>query len=94
MRNFENQKEGAKILSEGSCTDANRFRSVAEVRGDRVLGIEEKPKNPKSNYAVIGILSTTYRLPENPAPKAVRNVSGEFRGDPPTWSISMLKKAS
>ncbi len=23
--------------------------------GDRVLGIEEKPKNPKSNFAVIGI---------------------------------------
>ena len=35
-------------------TDAQRF-GVAEVRGDRVLGIEEKPKNPKSNYAVIGI---------------------------------------
>ena len=35
-------------------TDAQRF-GVAEIRGDQVIGIEEKPKIPKSNYAVIGI---------------------------------------
>ncbi len=34
--------------------DADRF-GVAEIRGDRVIGIEEKPKKPKSNYAVVGI---------------------------------------
>jgi len=28
---------------------------VAEIEGDRIVGIEEKPKRPKSNYAVIGI---------------------------------------
>jgi len=28
---------------------------VAELDGDRILGIEEKPAKPKSNYAVIGI---------------------------------------
>ena len=28
---------------------------MAEVRGKHVVGIEEKPKRPKSNYAVIGI---------------------------------------
>ena len=53
VENFQKQKEGAKILLK-EVTDAQRF-GVAEVRGDRVLGIEEKPKNPKSNYAVIGI---------------------------------------
>ena len=32
------------------------FRSgVAEMNGDRIVGIEEKPKKPKSNYAVTGI---------------------------------------
>jgi glucose-1-phosphate thymidylyltransferase len=53
VRHFENQKEGAKILLK-EVTDANRF-GVAEVQGNRVIAIEEKPKNPKSNYAVIGI---------------------------------------
>src|SRR5204862_1398988 len=28
---------------------------VAELRGERIAGIEEKPKQPKSNYAVTGI---------------------------------------
>jgi glucose-1-phosphate thymidylyltransferase len=50
---FRKQKGGAKILLK-EVADAQRF-GVAELSGDRVLGIEEKPKNPKSNYAVIGI---------------------------------------
>ena len=53
VANFRKQGEGAKILLK-EVTDAQRF-GVAEVRGDRVVGIEEKPKHPKSNYAVIGI---------------------------------------
>jgi glucose-1-phosphate thymidylyltransferase len=53
VANFERQKEGAKILLK-EVTDAQRF-GVAEVRGNHVVGIEEKPKRPKSNYAVIGI---------------------------------------
>jgi len=51
--NFKKQGEGAKILLK-EVSDAQRF-GVAEVRGDRVVGIEEKPEAPKSNYAVIGI---------------------------------------
>ena len=35
-------------------SDAERF-GVAEIVGDRIVGIEEKPKKPKSNYAVTGI---------------------------------------
>ena len=53
VENFKKQKEGAKILLK-EVTDAQRF-GVAEIRGNNVVGIEEKPKSPKSNYAVIGI---------------------------------------
>jgi glucose-1-phosphate thymidylyltransferase len=34
--------------------DPQRF-GVAELKGDRITRIEEKPKKPKSRYAVIGI---------------------------------------
>jgi glucose-1-phosphate thymidylyltransferase len=34
--------------------DAHRF-GVAELDDDKVIGIEEKPKAPKSNYAVTGL---------------------------------------
>jgi len=50
---FEKQKEGAKILLK-EVPDPWRF-GVPEIEGERVLRIEEKPKKPKSNYAVIGI---------------------------------------
>jgi len=53
VENFKKQKEGAKILLK-KVEDAQRF-GVAEIKGEKVLGIEEKPKNPKSNYAVVGI---------------------------------------
>lgn len=34
--------------------DAERF-GVAELKGDKIVGIEEKPVRPKSNLAVTGI---------------------------------------
>lgn len=34
--------------------DPGRY-GVAEMQGNRIIGIEEKPKNPKSNHAVAGI---------------------------------------
>ena len=53
VRAFEKQERGARILLK-EVTDAERF-GVAEMNGDRIVGIEEKPKKPKSNYAVTGI---------------------------------------
>jgi glucose-1-phosphate thymidylyltransferase len=53
VENFKKQSHGAKILLK-QVQDAERF-GVAEIRGDRVVSIEEKPRNPKSTYAVIGI---------------------------------------
>jgi glucose-1-phosphate thymidylyltransferase len=53
VENYKKQNNGAKILLK-EVQDAERF-DVAEIRCNRVVGIEEKPRNPKSNYAVIGI---------------------------------------
>jgi glucose-1-phosphate thymidylyltransferase len=53
VASFKKQKQGAKILLK-EVNDAQRF-GVAELRGEHVVSIEEKPKAPKSNLAVIGI---------------------------------------
>jgi glucose-1-phosphate thymidylyltransferase len=50
---FKKQRAGAKILLK-EVPNAQRF-GVAEIRGNHVVGIEEKPRVPKSNFAVIGI---------------------------------------
>ena len=50
---FLAQKRGARILLK-EVPDPARF-GVAEVAGTRVVGIVEKPKQPKSNLAVTGI---------------------------------------
>jgi len=50
---FKTQKHGARILLK-PVQDPQRF-GVAEIVGDRVVGIQEKPKNPKSDLAVTGI---------------------------------------
>ncbi|WP_025720509.1 sugar phosphate nucleotidyltransferase [Paenibacillus sp. 1-18] len=51
--NFRNQIAGAKILLQ-QVQDPHRF-GVAELQEERIVSIEEKPKDPKSNYAVTGI---------------------------------------
>jgi len=53
VEKFRKQKEGAKILLK-EVPDPQRF-GVAELQGDRIVRIEEKPEKPKSQYAVIGI---------------------------------------
>jgi glucose-1-phosphate thymidylyltransferase len=50
---FREQERGARILLK-EVKDAERF-GVAEMVDGRIVGIEEKPKKPKSNYAVTGI---------------------------------------
>jgi glucose-1-phosphate thymidylyltransferase len=53
VEGFIEQPAGARLLLK-QVPDAERF-GVAEIDGDRIAGIEEKPKRPKSNYAVTGI---------------------------------------
>jgi glucose-1-phosphate thymidylyltransferase len=50
---FRKQQTGARIMLK-EVEDAERF-GVAEFSGDKIVGIEEKPAKPKSNYAVTGI---------------------------------------
>jgi len=53
VKNFQKQERGAKILLK-EVPDPERF-GVPELREDRIIRIEEKPTEPKSQYAVIGI---------------------------------------
>ena len=53
VQTFEKQERGAMIMLK-EVSDAHRF-GVPEIRGKRIVRIEEKPKDPSSNYAVIGI---------------------------------------
>lgn len=50
---FLSQGGGARLLLK-EVTDPERF-GVAEIRDGKVVRVEEKPKSPKSNYAITGI---------------------------------------
>ncbi|MCX9087305.1 MAG: sugar phosphate nucleotidyltransferase [Candidatus Methanoperedens sp.] len=49
----ESFKSGARIFLK-EVPDAKRF-GVAEIKGNKIISIEEKPKLPKSNLAVAGL---------------------------------------
>ncbi len=53
VKKFDRQKAGAKIMLK-EVPDPHRF-GVPVLEGDRIVKIEEKPKAPKSPYAVTGI---------------------------------------
>ncbi len=55
--------------------DPNRF-GVAEIKDHKIIGIEEKPKIPKSNLAVTGIY-----LYDNNIFEAVNNIKPSVRGE-------------
>ena len=56
-------------------TDAQRF-GVAELRDGHVVSIEEKPKAPKSSYAVVGIY-----LYDNTVFEKIRRLKPSGRGE-------------
>jgi glucose-1-phosphate thymidylyltransferase len=53
VRRFEAQASGCRLLLK-EVDDPERF-GVAELDGERILAIEEKPKTPKSRFAVTGV---------------------------------------
>lgn len=52
IRRFE-KESGAKVFVK-EVPDPHRF-GIAEIKGDKIIGIEEKPAAPKTNYAVLGL---------------------------------------
>lgn len=52
VRRFQKQGSGARILLK-KVSDPQRF-GVVSFNGKKITGIEEKPKKPKSDYAVTG----------------------------------------
>jgi len=53
VEDFRRQERGAKVLLKE--VENPQSYGVAEIRGGRIVRVEEKPKHPKTNYAVIGI---------------------------------------
>ena len=51
IEEFKN-REGARVFIK-EVDDPQRF-GVAEIQGDKIINIEEKPENPKSNYITTG----------------------------------------
>jgi len=71
---YREQGAGAKILLK-RVTDPQRF-GVPQLDGKRVLRIEEKPSEPKSEYAVIGIYMYDARVFE-----IIRTLKPSGRGE-------------
>ena len=71
---YQNQGKGAKILLK-QVPDPNRF-GVPVIEGERVVRIEEKPKDPKSDYAVVGIYFFDTRVFE-----IIRGLEPSARGE-------------
>jgi glucose-1-phosphate thymidylyltransferase len=53
VRAFQKQKKGARVVLK-AVHDPQRY-GVAEVRGGKIVGIQEKPKVPRSDLAVTGL---------------------------------------
>ena len=84
VKAFEKQEVGARILLK-EVPDPQRF-GVPEMKGDKIVKIEEKPKLPRSRFAVIGIYmydSTVFDITRTLRPSArgeleITDVNNEY----------------
>jgi len=60
VEDYKAQGDGARILLK-EVSDPKLF-GVPELDGEKVVRIEEKPSNPKSNFAVVGIYMYDYSV--------------------------------
>ena len=94
VRDFEKQSRGAKIILK-EVPDPQRF-GIPIFEGKRIVGIEEKPKHPRSPYAVTGIYfydSTVFNIIQPLKPSArgeleITDVNNAYikRGEM-TWEV-------
>lgn len=74
ISDYEQQEKGAKLLLK-EVHDPKRY-GVAQLSGDEIVGIEEKPENPKSNYCVTGIY-----MYDNKVFEIIRTLKPSGRGE-------------
>ena len=74
-RATKNANEGYATIFGNQVKDPERF-GIMELDGDKVVSVEEKPKQPKSNYAITGL----YFYPKGVADKA-KEVKPSDRGE-------------
>ena len=71
----KNAEEGYATIFGNQVKDPERF-GIMELAGEKVISVEEKPKNPKSNYAITGL----YFYPKGVSKKA-KNITPSARGE-------------
>lgn len=74
INEYRDQKKGAKILLK-EVKNPQSF-GVANVENNKIIKIEEKPENPKSNLAVIGVY-----MYDSEVWQIVRNLKPSARGE-------------
>jgi len=71
---FENQEKGGKVFLK-EVEDPSQY-GVAEIEGEKIVGIVEKPEKPESNFAVIGVY-----LYDNAVFDIIKNLTPSKRGE-------------
>ncbi len=71
---FENQEQGGKVFLK-EVEDPSQY-GVAEIEGEKIVGIVEKPEKPQSNFAVIGVY-----LYDNAVFNIIKHLTPSKRGE-------------
>lgn len=81
VKKFEEQEKGAKVLLKK--VGRPEVFGIAAIDEKQVINIEEKPENPKSDYAVIG-----YYMYDDQVFDIIRNIKPSDRGEYEITSVN------